>query len=146
LLGRLETAGRRLGFAGIRAVGDIDARNVAAEEAGISTVEFLCRLLLISPSAAKSRIRAARELLPSVVQSGEEVPPRLPATAAGVVDGGRVGARAGDFAGGGETADHWIVHHTAWRIVFLDGIPHVIPPPLVYPGQRPQRNTLHGSS
>jgi hypothetical protein len=41
---------------------------------------------------------------------------------------------------------HWIVHHTAWRIVFLQGIPHVIPRPLIDPDQRPRRNTLHDTS
>jgi uncharacterized protein DUF222 len=87
LLDRLESAGRRLAFAGIRAIADIDARNVAGEEAGISTTEFLCRRLLISPSEAKSRIRAARELLPSIAPSGDAVPPQLPATAAAVTDG-----------------------------------------------------------
>lgn len=41
---------------------------------------------------------------------------------------------------------HWIIHHTAWRIAFLQGIPHVIPPSLVDPAQRAQRaqrKTLH---
>lgn len=86
-LERLDSAGRRLAFAGIRAVADIDARNVAGEEAGISTAEFLRRRLRISPSEAKSRLWAAQELLPSVAPSGETVPARLPHTAEAVADG-----------------------------------------------------------
>ncbi len=38
---------------------------------------------------------------------------------------------------------HWIVHHEGWQITFNEGIPHVIPPPLVDPRQRPRRNTMH---
>jgi hypothetical protein len=38
---------------------------------------------------------------------------------------------------------HWIVHHDDWRIAFLNGIPHVIPPPIVDPYQQPRRNTMH---
>lgn len=87
VLERLESARRRLAFAGIRAVADIDARNVAGEQAGISTVEFLSRRLRIAPSDAKSRLRAARELLPSVAPSGETVPAQLPTTATGVAEG-----------------------------------------------------------
>ncbi len=37
---------------------------------------------------------------------------------------------------------HWIVHHEGWQIVFLKGIPYVIPPPIVDPRQRPRRNTM----
>ncbi len=38
---------------------------------------------------------------------------------------------------------HWIVHHGGWRIEFLKGIPHFIPPPIVDPLRRPRRNTMH---
>ncbi len=38
---------------------------------------------------------------------------------------------------------HWIVHHEGWQIAFLEGIPHVIPPPIIDPKQRPRRNTMH---
>ncbi len=38
---------------------------------------------------------------------------------------------------------HWIVHHDRWRIEFLNGIPHLIPPPIVDPHQQPRRNTMH---
>ncbi|HEX3813911.1 MAG TPA: HNH endonuclease signature motif containing protein, partial [Mycobacteriales bacterium] len=38
---------------------------------------------------------------------------------------------------------HWTIHHDQWRITFHEGIPHVIPPPLIDPEQRPRRNTMH---
>jgi hypothetical protein len=38
---------------------------------------------------------------------------------------------------------HRMVHHEGWQIVFLEGIPHVIPPRIVDPLQRPSRNTMH---
>jgi hypothetical protein len=38
---------------------------------------------------------------------------------------------------------HWIVHHERWHIEFRDGIPYIIPPPVVDPRQRPRRNTMH---
>ncbi|HEX3812294.1 MAG TPA: DUF222 domain-containing protein, partial [Mycobacteriales bacterium] len=38
---------------------------------------------------------------------------------------------------------HWTIHHDQWQITFHEGIPHVIPPPLLDPQQRPQRNTRH---
>jgi hypothetical protein len=38
---------------------------------------------------------------------------------------------------------HWTIHHTAWEITFIRGIPHLTPPPLIDPQQQPQRNTLH---
>ncbi len=38
---------------------------------------------------------------------------------------------------------HWVVHHEGWHIVFLKGIPHVIPPPIIDPRRRPRRNTMH---
>jgi hypothetical protein len=38
---------------------------------------------------------------------------------------------------------HRTVHHTEWKIVFLQGIPHLIAPPLIDPLQQPRRNTLH---
>jgi 5-methylcytosine-specific restriction protein A len=57
------------------------------------------------------------------------------------------------WANGGPTAlanlvlrchqHHWIVHHDGWHITFREGIPHVIPPPLVDPRQQPRRNTTH---
>lgn len=57
------------------------------------------------------------------------------------------------WADGGSTAldnlvllcgkHHWIVHHTGWRIVFRQGIPHLIAPPLIDPDQRLRRNTMH---
>jgi hypothetical protein len=57
------------------------------------------------------------------------------------------------WADGGETSlanlvllchhHHWIVHHDNWQITFLNGIPHVIPPPIIDPHQQPKRNTMH---
>jgi hypothetical protein len=38
---------------------------------------------------------------------------------------------------------HWIVHHDNWQITFLNGLPHVIPPPIIDPHQQPKRNTMH---
>lgn len=35
---------------------------------------------------------------------------------------------------------HRTIHHTEWKIVFPQGIPHLVPPPLIDPQQRPQRN------
>lgn len=87
LSAELERSGRRLASAGIRVIADIDSRNVAGEQAGISTLEFLRRRLRLSPSEAKSRIRAAGELVESVTPSGESIPASLPETAAGVATG-----------------------------------------------------------
>jgi hypothetical protein len=57
------------------------------------------------------------------------------------------------WANGGRTAidnlvllcprHHWTIHHDDWRIVFIQAIPHVIPPPLIDPTQQPKRNTKH---
>jgi hypothetical protein len=57
------------------------------------------------------------------------------------------------WANGGATAlnnlvllcprHHWTIHHENWRIVFLGEIPHVIPPPILDPLQKPRRNTRH---
>ena len=38
---------------------------------------------------------------------------------------------------------HWTIHHTDWHITFIHGIPHLIPPKIIDPEQRPRRNTLH---
>jgi hypothetical protein len=38
---------------------------------------------------------------------------------------------------------HWTIHHDNWQITFIQGRPHVIPPPLIDPEQRPRRNTRH---
>src|SRR5882757_73164 len=38
---------------------------------------------------------------------------------------------------------HWTIHHTDWEIAFIRGIPHLIPPKIIDPEQRPRRNTLH---
>ena len=38
---------------------------------------------------------------------------------------------------------HWNIHHTDWRITFIQGIPHLIPPAIIDPDQIPRRNTLH---
>lgn len=84
LLAELEKVGRRLAFTGIRIVADIEARNIAREQAGITTAEFLRQRLRISPSEAKARLRAARELVESVTPSGQTIPATLPGTAAGV--------------------------------------------------------------
>jgi hypothetical protein len=57
------------------------------------------------------------------------------------------------WANGGATAvnnlvllcphHHWTIHHDNWQITFIQGIPHVIPPPLLDPQQQPRRNTRH---
>jgi hypothetical protein len=57
------------------------------------------------------------------------------------------------WANGGRTAlnnlvllcprHHWTIHHENWRITFVQGIPYVIPPPILDPEQRPRRNTMH---
>jgi hypothetical protein len=57
------------------------------------------------------------------------------------------------WANGGATAlsnlvllcprHHWTIHHQNWQIVFHEGIPHVIPPPLLDPERQPRRNTMH---
>jgi hypothetical protein len=81
LLAEVETEQRRIAFGALRLLADIDARNVAVEQAGISTVEFLRRRVRLSPSEAKSRVRAARELIPAVTPSGDVIPAALPETA-----------------------------------------------------------------
>lgn len=40
------------------------------------------------------------------------------------------------------TSDHTAVHTGLWRVVMVDGLPHVIAPPWLDPQQRPRRNTL----
>lgn len=87
LLAELEQSARLLAFAGVRVVADIDARGIAQREAAVSTAEFLRQRLLISPSEAKSRVRAARELVETVAPSGELIPPALPETAAAAAEG-----------------------------------------------------------
>lgn len=87
LLAEVETEQRRIGYGSLRLLADIDARNVAVEQAGVSIVEFLRRRLGLSPSEATSRVRAARELVGSTSPSGETIPPALPATADAVADG-----------------------------------------------------------
>ncbi|HEX3813438.1 MAG TPA: DUF222 domain-containing protein [Mycobacteriales bacterium] len=38
---------------------------------------------------------------------------------------------------------HWTIHHEDWQITFVQGIPYVIPPPILDPLQKPRRNTMH---
>jgi Domain of unknown function (DUF222)/HNH endonuclease len=38
---------------------------------------------------------------------------------------------------------HRILHHSAWEITFLNGIPHFIPPAWLDPDRTPVRNVLH---
>lgn len=83
----LETERRRFDYGLLRVLADLDKRNVAEEQAGIPTIEFLRQRLRLSPSEAKSRIRAAAELIESEAPSGERIPAILPDTAAGVADG-----------------------------------------------------------
>jgi hypothetical protein len=78
LLAEVETEQRRIAFSSLRLVADIDARNIAMEQAGVPTVEFLRRRLRLSPSEAKSRIRAARELISAAGPSGDRIPAALP--------------------------------------------------------------------
>lgn len=87
LAAELERSARLLAFAGVRVVADIDARGVAPKQAAVSTAEFLRERLLVSPSEAKSRVRAAREILASVAPSGETIPPALAETAAAAAEG-----------------------------------------------------------
>src|SRR4051794_35833169 len=83
----LETERRRFDYGLLRVLADLDKRNVAAEQAGIPTTEFLRQRLRLSPSEAKSRIRAAAELIESEAPSGERIPAMFPDTAAAVADG-----------------------------------------------------------
>jgi hypothetical protein len=83
----LETERRRFDYGLLRILADLDRRNVAVEEAGIPTIEFLRQRLRLSPSEAKSRIRAAKELVESVGPSGETIPAALPETGAAAANG-----------------------------------------------------------
>lgn len=87
LFADLETERRRFDFGLLRVLSSIDGRNIAEEQAGISTTEFMRQRLRLSPSEAQSRIRAARELIDSAAPSGEPVPPALPSTSAAVATG-----------------------------------------------------------
>lgn len=87
LCAELETERRRFDFGLLRVLADLDKRNVAEEQAGIPTIEFLRQRLRLSPSEAKSRLRAAAELIESEAPSGERIPAALPDTAAAVADG-----------------------------------------------------------
>ncbi|NQX29952.1 DUF222 domain-containing protein, partial [Microbacteriaceae bacterium VKM Ac-2854] len=40
-------------------------------------------------------------------------------------------------------AHHTLVHHSDWRIVLINGIPHFIPPWQIDPHQKPRRNRRH---
>jgi hypothetical protein len=81
LLAEVETEQRRISYGALRVLADLEARNVAVEQAGIPTIEFLRQRLRLSPSEAKSRIRSARDVVETVGPSGESVPAVLPKTA-----------------------------------------------------------------
>jgi hypothetical protein len=83
----LETERRRFDYGLLRILADLDGRNVAVEQAGIPTIEFLRQRLRLSPSEAKSRIRAAQELVECVGPSGEPIPAALPETGAAIATG-----------------------------------------------------------
>jgi hypothetical protein len=83
----LESVFRRLEFVRLRALADFAVRDVAGQEAGLSTEGFLRARLRLSPAEAKARVRSAQELVGSVSVSGEILEPDLPATAAAASEG-----------------------------------------------------------
>jgi hypothetical protein len=87
VLAELEIEQRRMAFGWLGVLADFDARAVAADQAAISTQAFLVQRLRLSPSEAKSRIRAAGELAESTSPSGDRIPPVLAKTAAAAAAG-----------------------------------------------------------
>ncbi len=86
-LEEMESAFRLLEFARCRELADFHARDIAGQEAGLSTEAFLRARLRLSPGEAKARVRSAQQLVGSVSISGELVEPALPATAAAASEG-----------------------------------------------------------
>ncbi|HEX3815605.1 MAG TPA: DUF222 domain-containing protein [Mycobacteriales bacterium] len=86
-LAAAERISRRLDYGKLRLLGDFHRRDIAGEQAGLSTRQFLKARLHISSAEAVRRLHAIRELVPAVLPTGETVPPELPATAAAVASG-----------------------------------------------------------
>ncbi len=83
----MESAFRLLEFARSRELADFHDRDIAGQQAGLSTEAFLQARLRLSPGEAKARVRSAQQLVGSVNVSGEILEPELPATAAAASEG-----------------------------------------------------------
>jgi hypothetical protein len=86
-LAAAERVSRRLEYGKLRLLADFHRRDIAGEQAGVSTRQFLRSRLHVSSAEATRRLHTVRELVPRVLPSGETVPPELPATAAAVAAG-----------------------------------------------------------
>ena len=86
-LAAAERISRRFDYGMLRLLADFHSRDIAGDQAGVSTRQFLRSRLRISSGEATRRIHAARELVPRLLPSGETVEPELPTTAAGVASG-----------------------------------------------------------
>jgi hypothetical protein len=93
-LAEAERISRRLEYGKLRLLGDFHRRDIAGAQAGLSTRQFLKARLHISSAEAVRRLHAIRELVPTVLPSGETVEPELPATAAAVASGDISGEHA----------------------------------------------------
>ncbi|HEX3811703.1 MAG TPA: DUF222 domain-containing protein [Mycobacteriales bacterium] len=86
-LASAERISRRFDYGTLRLLADFHNRDIAGEQAGLSTRQFLRARLRISSSEAIRRLHAVRELVPGLSPSGKTVEPELPTTAAGVAAG-----------------------------------------------------------
>ena len=107
-LAAAERISRRFDYGMLRLLADFHSRDIAGEQAGVSTRQFLRSRLRISSGEAARRIHAARELVPGALPSGETVEPKLPATAAGVASGRcRASMRRSSAARSGDCRPDW---------------------------------------
>ena len=111
-LAAAERISRRFDYGVLRLLADFHSRDIAGEQAGVSTRQFLRSRLRISSGEAARRIHAARELVPGTLPSGETVEPELPTTAAGVAVRRVVGRACADHqCRDPETPDRTGLHH-----------------------------------
>jgi hypothetical protein len=82
-----ESLMRRQAVADHALLAELDRRGIAGRLSMPSTAALLQAMLLVSPSAAKRRVRDARTFGPRVSMSGEPLEPLLPTVAAGQASG-----------------------------------------------------------
>lgn len=68
-------------------VAEVESRNLAAQAGFGSTKRMLAGMLQLSQSEARARVAHAGQVAPRRALSGEPLPPRCPATAAGLAAG-----------------------------------------------------------
>ncbi|MPZ67165.1 MAG: DUF222 domain-containing protein [Pseudonocardiaceae bacterium] len=83
----VESWSRQSHALGLELVAEVEARNLAGQAGFGSTKRMLAGMLGLSQSEARARVAHSEAVAPRRALTGEELPPRCPATAAGLAAG-----------------------------------------------------------